>query len=102
MLIARCQASHEKLVINGEVEWLSQYGELPGEYAKLLPFYGLITSIYFIMALLWFLRMNEFKADLIPLQYGIFFVLVFNFLEALVCFGNFYTANLSGMCLLLW
>jgi hypothetical protein len=40
--------------------------------------------------------MQEFKASLIPLQWMIFVVLVFNFAEALVCFANFYTANLSG------
>jgi hypothetical protein len=78
---------------------LSQYGELPGEYAKLLPFYGLITLIYFITTILWYMRVEEFKGSLIPLQYAIFVVLGFNFLEALACFINFYSANLSGRLL---
>jgi hypothetical protein len=58
LLIARCQPARERLIINGEVEWLSQYGELPGEYAKLLPFYGLITLIYGITAVMWYMRVQ--------------------------------------------
>jgi hypothetical protein len=96
LLFARCSRSSFDVFINGKVEWLSQYGQLPGEYLKLLPFYALITVIYFIAAVVWFLRLHQFKGQTIRLQELIYWVIVFNAVESLLCFWNYYTANKTG------
>jgi hypothetical protein len=72
MVYARCHKSNVLIHMNGKVEWMSEYGQLPGEYMNLLPFYGLLTLVYLGLALSWLFRYWKFYDETIPLQMYIF------------------------------
>lgn len=59
MVYARCHDSDVIMYINGKIEWMSEYGQLPGEYMNLLPFYALLTTVYFIIACIWVSRLSQ-------------------------------------------
>eukprot|EP00937_MAST-01D_sp_MAST-1D-sp2_P002489 g2489.t1 len=99
VVFARCHKSDVLVYLNGKVEWMSEYGELPGEYMNLLPFYGLLTTVYFIVVLTWLYHFWKYYDETITLQLCIFGVLVFNFIETALCFANYLQTNSSGKLL---
>jgi hypothetical protein len=85
--------------MDGEVEWMSEFGLLAGEYWNLVPFYALLTGVYGLVGITWIIYMHKYSGDLISLQYYMFVVLIFNFVETSLCLANLYTANASGRSL---
>lgn len=99
IVFARCHQSNVLMYLNGKIEWMSEYGQLPGEYMNLLPFYGLLTAVYFVVALAWLYHFWKYYDDTIALQFCIFGVLVFNLIESALCFANYLQANSTGKLL---
>ena len=99
IVFARCHKSDVLVYLNGKIEWMSEYGQLPGEYMNLLPFYGLLTLVYFVVVLTWLYHFWKYYDDTITLQLCIFAVLVFNFIESALCFANYLQANSTGKLL---
>jgi hypothetical protein len=96
LVYARCHPSNVLVHMDGHVEWMSEFGLLAGEYWNLVPFYALLTTVYGIIIITWIVHMHKYANDLISLQYYMFLVLVFNFVETSLCLANLYTANASG------
>ena len=96
LVFARCHSSSVLVRMDGQVEWMSEFGLLAGEYWNLLPFYALLSTVYLVMIVTWIVFMCKHFDELISLQSYMFVVLVFNFLETSLCLANLYTANASG------
>jgi len=99
IVFARCHQSNVLMYLNGKIEWMSEYGQLPGEYMNLLPFYGLLSTVYFVVTLAWLYHFWKYYDDTITLQFCIFGVLVFNLIESSLCFANYLQANSTGKLL---
>merc|ERR1711998_407397 len=55
VLFANCETDIYGIDVqfNGTIEWLSPYGFLPGRLYPLLPFFGLLSLLYIVLALVW-------------------------------------------------
>jgi len=54
LLLANCDATNAlDVLVTGETKWLNPYGYLPGEIYGMMPFFGVMASIYFVACAGW-------------------------------------------------
>jgi hypothetical protein len=84
------------ILVTGETHWLNPYGYLPGELYGLMPFFGVMASLYFLMAVAWVVLCCCFWSELLLLQGWISVVLLLGLLENTLKFGDFLKWNSDG------
>ena len=82
LLLANCdQANAMNVLVTGETHWLNPYGYLPGEYYGMMPFFGVMASLYGILVLLWIVLCVTNWNEILLLQLWIGLVLGLGLLE---------------------
>lgn len=97
ILMAACDANAPAVVLNGRIDSLDPYGYLPADQFANLPFYGILSLSYTILALAWVVLCFIHRSELIILQYWITGVLAFGLLETAIEYGYFLSWNDSGL-----
>ncbi|KAI5284144.1 hypothetical protein KEM52_003054, partial [Ascosphaera acerosa] len=81
----------------GEVNFQNSYGELPGPQIPKLPFYGVMTLVYALMAVYWGWLYVQNRHDILPVQNYITAIIVFLIVEQLLTWGFYDFQNRHGM-----
>jgi len=97
ILMAACDADAPAVVLNGRIDSLDPYGYLPADQFANLPFYGLLSLCYTLLAFAWIVLCVLHRSELIILQYWITGVLAFGLLETAVEYAYFLSWNDSGL-----
>lgn len=97
ILMASCGASpNSDPAMSGDITSLDPFGYLPADQFPFLPFYGLLSLAYTLIAFAWIVLCFVNRNELIVLQYWISAVLSFGLLETALEYGYFLNWNDSG------
>jgi len=97
LLLANCDAlNRAPLSITGESRWMNPFGYLPGELYGLMPFFGVLASLYLLLCGTWLTLCLLHRKDLLRLQTWISIVLLLGLLESAVKLGDYLAWNASG------
>ncbi|KAI9671443.1 MAG: hypothetical protein M1831_004352 [Alyxoria varia] len=90
------EAMDESVPYQAVVEFRNAYGELPGAQIPKLPFYGGLTIVYAVIALLWGFLYVQNRSDILPVQNYITATLIFLVVEMLITWGFYDYENRHG------
>jgi len=95
LVLSSCMEGAHVAVL-GEVEWKSvDGGSLPVGILGIMPFYGSLSGIYFILALIWTYRIRKFWGCTITLQFTLFLVILANMLYTALAFAYYLHLDLD-------
>jgi len=96
-VVAVCDPAVGTVEFTGETIWMNPYGHLPGELYGFLPFYGWMSVVYIIAAVVWFSLNFIYWKELLQVQNYITFVLAMCLLEMATWYGDYLTLNSVGI-----
>ena len=97
VLLANCDhANPMDVLVTGETHWMNPYGYLPGEYYGMMPFFGVMASLYAIVALAWFVLCATNWSEVLILQLWISLVIGLGLLENSLKFADYLGWNAAG------
>ena len=79
------------------VEFRNAYGELPAAQIPKLPFYGVITIVYAVIAAFWAFLYVQHRHDILAVQNYITAILVFLIVEMVMTWGFYDYQNRHGV-----
>ncbi|XAR55733.1 hypothetical protein NMG60_11035918 [Bertholletia excelsa] len=100
-----CDPQLKGTLIQGTTVWRNPEGYLPGKMVPLMTFYGIMSLIFLVLGLLWFLRFVQFWKDIIQLHYHITAVIALGMCETALWYFEYANLNATGtrpMGITLW
>ncbi|KAF8451784.1 lung seven transmembrane receptor-domain-containing protein [Terfezia claveryi] len=91
-----CVQTYHSMAVKYEAVAVFQnaYGELPGSQIAKLPFYGGLTVVYALVAVLWAFLYVQHRVDILPVQNYITAIIIFLIIEMLITWAFYdYTNN---------
>lgn len=96
ILFANCNDAGRPVVVEGEMEWKSKHGYLPGDLFPYMNFYAVIFCVYFALILWYGISMKMFEDGNIPIQGWIFGTIAIGCLEMFFKTGDMFIWNEEG------
>ena len=96
LLLSSCEPHTGVVRFSGRTEWRNPHGYLPGELYPFLPFFGMLTIAYMLLASGWALLCFRHWSQLLPLQSAIAGVLLLAMIEAATWWRCYHAFNEEG------
>lgn len=98
LLLANCDYENRaSVVVRGQTVWMNPFGYLPGELYGMMPFFGVLACLYFVLLVVWLVLCLVNRRELMWLQLWISVVIGLGALETAIKFGDFLGWNAEGM-----
>lgn len=91
-----CDPQLDGLVMEGTTVWKNPTGYLPGSMAPLWKFYGIMSLVYIVLALAWFLQSLRFWRNISKLQNHITVIIALGMLEVTLWYFEYANFNATG------
>jgi len=95
-VVAVCDPYLGSITFEGETVWMNPYGHLPGELYGFLPFYGWMSIVYVVAAVVWFILNFMYWKELLSIHNYITLVLAMCMLEMATWYGDYMSLNTAG------
>lgn len=96
IILANCNDEGRPVIVEGEMEWKSKHGYLPGDLFDYLYLYAIIFCVYFGLVLWYGISMKVFEDGNIPIQGWIFVTISIGCLEMFFKTGDMFIWNEDG------
>jgi len=97
VLLANCDDTDAAdILVQGQTEWMNPYGYLPGELYGMMPFFGVLASLYVVLGAVWLILCALNWSELLVLQMWISVVVGMGMLETGMKFADYLTFNAEG------
>ena len=96
IVFANCNDAGRPVIVEGDMEWKSHHGYLPGDLFGLMYFFAILFFIYFVMLILYGVAMKMYEDANIPIQGWIFGTIAMGCLELFFRTGDLFVWNEEG------
>jgi hypothetical protein len=91
-----CDPELKGLTIDGSTIWKNPTGYLPGSMAPMLSFYGLLSLVYMLLGLTWFLLCLRNWKDIVQLHKYLTLIIALGMFETTLWYFDFANFNATG------
>lgn len=96
ILLTSCGTSTSLVSADGAITAMNPYGHLPGGYFGMLPFYGLMFALLFILFIPWVVLSLRWKKELLRVQHLMTVIYVVTIVEAVSYLARYARLNETG------